>query len=44
MNRVRKRPKKEYEFTFILTADPDEEEADRLYGPLSSTTAIPVRS
>ena len=37
---------KEHEFTLILTADPNEEEADRLYGifndgTLSTITGVP---
>ena len=29
---------KEHEFTFILTTDPDEEEADKLYGTFNYGT------
>ena len=33
---------KEHEFTLILTADPDEEEADRLYGIFDDGTIATV--
>ena len=26
---------KEYEFTLVLTADPNEEQADKMYGPVN---------